>query len=177
MYAYGTVTRGDKLFHVSVFTTFLLGGQTGLKNLPVVHLEVLEVENFEPNLVFVDADEITSQIAESGTVSLYGIQFEFDSAALTRSSDATIAEVAKVLKSDPALSIYVVGHTDNAGTLQYNQQLSGNRAGSVVSALIGDHGIDAARLEGVGVGPVAPFASNESDKGRKLNRRVAIVRQ
>ncbi len=177
MYIYGTILKGDIRYHVSVFSVYEVDGSSGIANAPIVHLEILEEEDFEADLVFIDAAAMSTEIAERGSVALYGIQFDFDSAALQASSAETIAEIAKALAADPALNIFVVGHTDSEGDYVYNRELSKNRANSVVAALVGEHGVAAERLSAVGVGSVAPVASNGSDEGRELNRRVAIVKK
>lgn len=176
-YVYGTILKDDSLYHVSVFTTFVLNGQAGIVNKPIVHLEILEIEEFEPTLQFVNAEEIVGQISEVGSIALYGIQFDYDSARLTAESGETIAEIAKALSNSPDLNVYVVGHTDNQGSLAYNQGLSTERANSVVESLVKEYGIADERLVAAGVGPVAPAASNSTDEGRQLNRRVEIVEQ
>ena len=92
-------------------------------------------------------------------------------------SDAAVAEIAKMLQADPALKVYVVGHTDNVASLDLNMKLSQARADSVVQALVAKHGIAAARLTGRGVGPLCPVASNDAEDGRAKNRRVELVKQ
>ncbi len=176
-YIYGTVVKDDKQYHISVFSAFAIRSPNGIQNKPTVHIEIVEEEDFESDLVFIDATAMSAEIAERGSIALYGIQFDFDSAALQANSDDTIAEVAKALNADPALSIYVVGHTDGEGAHAYNQALSENRAKSVVEELVNGHGIVAERLAAVGVGQVAPVASNDTEEGRELNRRVAIVKR
>lgn len=86
-------------------------------------------------------------------------------------------EIAKLLKADAKLKLYVVGHTDNAGTFDYNLRLSKDRAAAVVTALTAKHGIAAARLLPFGAGPAAPVASNDAEAGRAKNRRVELVKQ
>jgi len=76
---------------------------------------------------------------------------------------------------DQSLTIYVVGDTDNQGEYDYNLNLSNRRAAAVVKALIDDHGIAQTRLIPVGVGPVSPVASNRTEEGQALNRRVELV--
>jgi outer membrane protein OmpA-like peptidoglycan-associated protein len=72
----------------------------------------------------------------------------------------------------------VVGHTDNAGTLEANLALSRGRAAAVVKELTSSrHGIAASRLSAQGVGPLVPVASNRSEAGRAKNRRVDLVEQ
>jgi len=82
-----------------------------------------------------------------------------------------------LLKDNPSLKLYVVGHTDNVGTLESNMKLSQDRAASVVSALTGSYGVAATRLKACGDGPTAPVASNDAEAGRTLNRRVELVKQ
>jgi OmpA-OmpF porin, OOP family len=83
-------------------------------------------------------------------------------------------DAGKLLKSDPTLRAFVVGHTDNVGTLEINLKLSADRADSLVKALIG-RGIDATRLKAAGAGPCSPIASNQDEAGRAHNRRVELV--
>jgi outer membrane protein OmpA-like peptidoglycan-associated protein len=82
-----------------------------------------------------------------------------------------------MLKADANLKLYVVGHTDNVGQFAANVKLSQDRAASVVNALVGKHGIAAARLIPYGDGPTAPMAANNNDAGRAKNRRVELVAQ
>jgi hypothetical protein len=56
---------------------------------------------------------------------LYGIQFEFDSDTVRPDSDPTLAEIATLLAAEPALSLFVVGHTEIAGGHDYNLDLPG----------------------------------------------------
>jgi len=88
-----------------------------------------------------------------------------------------MAEIAKLLKSDASLKVYVVGHTDNVGGLEANMKLSQGRADAVVQALVRSHGIVATRLKAYGDGPFAPVASNDTEEGRAKNRRVELVKQ
>jgi outer membrane protein OmpA-like peptidoglycan-associated protein len=68
----------------------------------------------------------------------------------------------------------VAGHTDNTGSAQHNQALSERRAGSVQRYLEGD-GVAPQRIYAAGYGKNQPIASNDSDAGRRLNRRVDIT--
>ena len=177
MYLYGTIIRDGVTFHVSAFSVYEVAGGSDITNAPIVHLEVLEEEGFEADLVFIDATAMSTEIAERGSIALYGIQFEFDNASLQANSADTITEVAKALQADPELGLYIVGHTDSEGAHKYNQALSESRAKSVVAALVNGHGIAADRVAAIGVGQVAPVASNDTEEGRELNRRVAIVKR
>ena len=129
----------------------------------------------QSQLVAVAANEMRDAIAETGSVALYGIQFDFDSAKILPASRPALDEIGKLLQENAALSLHVVGHTDNAGTLDYNLDLSRQRAESVVRDLVSTYGIDRGRLAAHGVGFLAPVASNEEESGRALNRRVELV--
>jgi len=144
---------------------------------PAVLLEVVEIGAMEERMVTVDATAMAKGIAETGSVALYGIHFDTDKAVVKPESAETIAEIAKLLKAEPTLKLYVVGHTDNQGGLDYNLGLSRRRAQAVVDELTKRHGIAAARLTPAGVAMLAPKAPNDSEEGRAKNRRVELVRQ
>ncbi len=126
-------------------------------------------------MVTVNASEMAKKIASTGSVALYGIYFDFNKADLKPESNATLDQIAQLLKNDAALKLLVVGHTDNVGTFDFNTGLSQRRAASVVAALTGKYGIAKARLSPIGVSFAAPVASNKTDDGRAKNRRVELV--
>ena len=127
--------------------------------------------------VVASAEVFQASLKTSGHVEVPGIFFDTGKADLKPESDAALAEVAKLLKADPALKVYVVGHTDNVASLDLNMKLSQARADAVVQALVARYGIAAARLVGRGAGPLAPVASNDTEDGRAKNRRVELVKQ
>jgi len=127
--------------------------------------------------VVASAEVFQAGLKTSGHVEVPGIFFDTGKADLKPESDAAVGEVAKLLKAEPALKVYVVGHTDNVASLDLNTKLSQARADAVVQALVARHGIAAARLVGRGAGPLAPVASNDTEEGRAKNRRVELVKQ
>jgi len=143
----------------------------------VVLVDIVEGKAMEKDLVFVDAAAMARGIDADGKIALYGIYFEHDKATLMPDSGPTLEEIAKLLASRPDLDVYLVGHTDGVGALDYNRRLSGERAGAVVDALVSRHGIARGRLEPHGVGPLAPVATNSHDAGRARNRRVELVKR
>lgn len=177
-YRYATVNSGTSTFHVGVLSATLAESNANgaVRGRTVVVLDVLETKAFEETLEFVDAAEMTKQLSSLGAVALYGIEFDHDKATLRDASEPTIQEIAALLASESELSLYVVGHTDDVGTLAYNQDLSLRRANSVVERLA-TLGVARSRLTPVGVGPVAPTASNDAEDGRALNRRVELVKR
>jgi outer membrane protein OmpA-like peptidoglycan-associated protein len=80
-------------------------------------------------------------------------------------------EVFRLLKSNEAMSLQVLGHTDNKGGEDYNMALSHRRADAVMSYLE-KKGIDAKRLEEGYFGDTRPVADNSTEEGRQKNRRV-----
>jgi outer membrane protein OmpA-like peptidoglycan-associated protein len=124
-----------------------------------------------------DAAALGAGIKAEGRIAVYGIQFDTGKADIKPASEPALVEIAKLLKSQPALKLHVVGHTDNVAGLDLNLKLSKARAESVVQALSTRHGVAAVRLIAHGVGPVAPVASNDAEGGRAKNRRVELVKQ
>ena len=98
-----------------------------------------------------------------------------DKADVKPESTPTLQEIANLLKKDSKLNLYVVGHTDMTGGFDHNMDLSRRRSAAVVKELTTKFGINSSRLTSDGVGPLAPVATNETDDGRKLNRRVELV--
>jgi outer membrane protein OmpA-like peptidoglycan-associated protein len=125
----------------------------------------------------VSALNIKESITSNGKMALYGILFDTGKSDIKPESEKAISTVASFLKENPGVNIYIVGHTDNVGSYEMNQKLSKSRGESVKSNLISKYGITASRLTGDGVGPVSPVTSNDTEEGRKLNRRVEIVKK
>lgn len=140
-----------------------------------VQVDVVEAEAMQVGMELKLAGEMQSDIGSSGHAVLYGLQFDTDSVAINPASEETLAEISKLMQSQPQLKLLVVGHTDNQGTLDYNLDLSARRAKAVVDNLVKNHGVSSSRLEGHGVGFLAPLASNRGEEGKAINRRVELV--
>lgn len=104
------------------------------------------------------------------------VSFDFDSASLKPAFVPTLAKVANVLVRYPKTDVTVVGHTDSIGAESYNQTLSERRARSVADYLA-TRGVDGTRLSSIGQGETQPRATNATEAGRQLNRRVEILVQ
>ena len=170
-----TSDTGDE-FYVSIY--IVSNTHDNWLKIPVdrtlVRVDVCEVKAREQRMELVTSESMAGEIQLNGRIALYGIQFAFDSAAIQPESDATLAEIAKLLKEQPELKILVVGHTDTKGSFEYNRTLSQKRAESVVANLTG-RGISSDRLFPVGVSFASPVASNTTEEGRAKNRRVELV--
>lgn len=104
---------------------------------------------------------------------LNNLYFKYRSYKLLNKSKYELLRVIKVLKDNPSIRMEISGHTDNVGSKKYNQKLSKQRAGSVVSYLI-EKGISKIRLVGRGYGERKPLVSNKTKELRKKNRRVEL---
>ena len=100
--------------------------------------------------------------------------FAFDSATISSGFQSTMDKIANVLVRYGKTHLTVVGHTDNVGSHDYNQSLSERRSGAVTEYLRAK-GVIPQRLSSLGWGESSPRASNATEQGRHLNRRVEIV--
>jgi len=141
-----------------------------------LRVRLIAAETKAMEIQMVDAAAMQSAIAETGRVALYGIYFDTDSAAVQPESAETLTEISALLSNLPDLRIIVVGHTDSAGGYEYNMNLSERRAAAVAAALTDSYGVDASRLSSAGVGYLAPAATNDTEEGRGLNRRVELIK-
>lgn len=111
-----------------------------------------------------------------------GIKITFDSGILFASNSSTLEYQAKtninklavILNKYPDTNILVTGHTDFDGSDQFNQTLSEQRAQSVSNYTM-SQGVSSSRLSIIGLGEKEPVASNETDEGKRQNRRVEIA--
>ena len=122
-----------------------------------------------------DVAELESGLVADGRVIVNAILFEFDSADILPDSAEALSTVAALMQGRDDLSLLVVGHTDGVGSFDYNLRLSVDRAQSVVDWLVTRHNIAGSRLRAAGAGPMSPIATNRTDQGRALNRRVELV--
>ncbi|WP_305857752.1 OmpA family protein [Balneatrix alpica] len=142
-----------------------------------IAIQIVEPQLMASGQVQVSAEAIGQGLSNEGRIALYGIYFDSGNAQLKAESQPQLAEMANLLRQQPQLAVYIVGHTDNQGTLAYNLKLSQQRAEAVQAALQQDYGIPASQLSARGIANLAPVASNQSETGRALNRRVEMVVQ
>lgn len=174
-YLAASLNRPGSEVYVSLYLVLNKSGGGPDRNRALVQLDVIELTAMDEQMVLVDANAMLRDLAAEGRVSLYGILFNYDEDTLLPESGPQLEEIGELLSQNPELRVFVVGHTDGQGSYEYNVDLSQRRAGRVVESLVNDHGIDRNRLQPVGVGMVAPVATNRTEEGRTLNRRVEIV--
>lgn len=103
-----------------------------------------------------------------------GILFATNSSTLEPQAKININKLAVILNKYPDTNILVTGHTDFDGTDEYNQALSERRAKSVSDYAM-SQGIVSSRFSIIGLGETEPVASNETEDGKRQNRRVEIA--
>lgn len=107
------------------------------------------------------------------SVVLENVLFQTNQSTLLKGSFVTLDKLVEQLKENKQLKIEIGGHTDNVGDESQNQKLSEERAKEIVIYLI-SKGIDKTRLSFKGFGSTQPIVSNETEEGRKKNRRVTF---
>ncbi len=113
-------------------------------------------------------------IEKGAKVVLNNIFFEIGKAALSPQSRVELEKAIDLMKVNPSMKIEVGGHTDNVGDDAFNMKLSHDRAKSVREYLV-NGGIAPDRLQAKGYGELNPIATNDTDDGRKSNRRTEFV--
>ena len=103
-----------------------------------------------------------------------GLLFDFDSDVIKPTAAANLQELARSLNKFGNSNILIVGHTDAQGEDAYNMGLSQRRANSA-AAYLRAQGVPANRVSTAGRGETEPVASNDTDSGRQLNRRVEVA--
>lgn len=125
--------------------------------------------------IVLSAEDIAKEMKANGKATFYGIFFDTDKSDIKPESKETLEQMAKYLQTNPQINVFIVGHTDNIGAFEHNQQLSEKRAEAVVNYLIENYQIAASRLKGYGVSSLSPVSANTSEEGKSKNRRVEMV--
>lgn len=101
------------------------------------------------------------------------VLFDFDKYDLRQSAEPVLVEVLAYLKLNPDAHLFITGHTDDVGSMAYNDKLSQSRA-ATIKAYMESHGIAPDRIRTIGKGLYFPIASNRTATGRQQNRRTEI---
>ncbi|WP_170382075.1 OmpA family protein [Ruegeria atlantica] len=119
--------------------------------------------------------DLLAALDQNGHVILDDLHFRTGEITLGEGPFTSLAQIASYLADNPDTRLALVGHTDDTGALDANISVSTGRAQAVRARMIEAHGVAADRLEARGIGYLAPLTSNETPKGRELNRRVEAV--
>jgi outer membrane protein OmpA-like peptidoglycan-associated protein len=118
---------------------------------------------------------VVQRIGEGITVTFpEGLLFGFDSDQINSVAGDNLRRFAASLQKYSNTRTLIVGHTDSDGSADYNMDLSNRRALSAANFITGE-GVDRARISTAGRGEAEPIATNGSDAGRQLNRRVEVA--
>ena len=158
-------------YRKSLFFTSITSGWT----------ETAEAYFYISNIVIAETagderSQVLKDLMENGSFSTNAILFNSGSATIKSGSAPILADIAAALKSAPELKLNVVGHTDADGDEDANLKLSKDRAISVRTFLVQNHGIDGNRLNTDGKGESSPISDNNSVSGKEQNRRVEFIK-
>jgi outer membrane protein OmpA-like peptidoglycan-associated protein len=166
----GIATSGETQAHIMLILGAHHGTGRRYVNQSIITSAALETDK----LTIGSLEDLNKGLEETGSVVLDGVLFDFDTADLKPESDDVIAVLYEYMQTFPQSEVFIVGHTDNVGSYDYNVKLSQQRAEAVISALQ-SVGVAPTRMTGVGIGPVSPVAQNDTPEGQTRNRRVELV--
>jgi OmpA-OmpF porin, OOP family len=171
----GTLASGGRTLNLLLFTSMAENEHT---HRTATYIEIVEPKAMPTGQVSVDAKAIVKGLQAEGRVTLTGLFFDTGKTELKPESKAQLDAMAELLKSQPGLKAWIVGHTDNVGSFEANEKLSLARAQAVVAALTAaPYKVEARRLVPKGLASLAPVAGNGDDAGKARNRRVELVAQ
>lgn len=150
--------------------TGVTAGTSNMNQMTLSDVEKIIKDNLPKEIIKEVVVEKPASISETRWV-LAGVNFEFNSANLTKESFPILLNALQVLTQNPELKVEIRGHTDNIGSEEYNIILSEKRA-KVVKDYLVVNGIQDDRLDVKGFGESDPVADNETIEGRTLNRRI-----
>lgn len=125
-----------------------------------------ERRNAQISLTRIDDETLRLDVKSEAT-------FNINSASIQPSFRDSLDTMAEIIKDYDQTAVHIIGHTDNTGTMSYNQKLSEKRATSV-SRYLSRNGVKYSRMRYSGRGETAPIDVNSSSSGRSRNRRVEI---
>jgi outer membrane protein OmpA-like peptidoglycan-associated protein/uncharacterized protein YegL len=150
---------------------FLLNHYYDLRLLPCsFDYDNIRFEGFTDKGNRVTGEKLMKGLQETLAMNL---NFDFDKTNLNAKNLEEVKKIATYLKSNSDNTIIITGHTDNAGSSDYNLDLSMKRAESVKRALI-NFGIDQKRVQAFGRGETMPYVPNDTEENRSRNRRIEI---
>lgn len=170
------VAQGNKNetdYTLVIFINVARGNPEIVKDKIYIQAKIIESEAMETGKVTISS--IEDKIKNEGKEIFHNILFDFGSDKLTEKSFEVIKTLSDYLNANKDKNYYIVGHTDNVGSLNSNQSLSKKRAQAVLTVLTTKYGVSASQISAHGVGQLSPLAINTTEEGKALNRRVEIV--
>jgi outer membrane protein OmpA-like peptidoglycan-associated protein len=118
--------------------------------------------------------ELKKADADAVQLAFKNLLFETNKDVIVESSFASLDNLAKMLRNNPKYKLYLEGHTDSEGNDEANMDLSKRRAASVKKYLV-NKGVKAENITTDGFGETRPVASNDTEEGKRNNRRVEMT--
>lgn len=172
-YIASKLTQGEEETYLAIYIV----NKPGDWNFTLATIDIIEITTPGVGLIDVNPEYMKKMLEQQGHIALYGIYFDTGKSDIKPESEASLKNIAELLKQNQDINLYVVGHTDNTGDFDVNMTLSKDRATSVVDYLTTEISIDPNRLKAFGVGCLSPVSTNNSEKGRAQNRRVELIIQ
>ena len=134
-----------------------------------------QMDNQAQELAYDLPGAVVQRVGEGITVTFpEGLLFGFNSDQINSAAQSNLRRFAASLQKYPNTRTLIVGHTDSEGSADYNIDLSNRRALSAANFITGE-GVDRSRISTAGRGEGEPIATNTTDAGRQLNRRVEVA--
>lgn len=124
-----------------------------------------------------DVATLQEELKANGRIVLRSLLFTEGRPTVLPASEGVVKAIAELLERDPSLKLHVVVHSDDAAAAGASLDLTKKRAAAVANLLKQKYRVAGARIQPAGVGMLAPVATNSTEEGRSLNRRVELVPQ
>ncbi len=121
----------------------------------------------------VEKNVVLQPVVARNKIVLNNIFFDINKSILRKESFVDLDNAYTLLKDKPDIKVEISGHTDNTGSDKLNMKLSNHRAKAAINYLV-NKGLSKSRFIAKGYGKDQPIASNDTDEGRQLNRRVEM---
>lgn len=148
--------------------------ETPKKDLPKIESPRVEIPAIDSTTIVAPKEESAPVKVEENKFRLDKVYFNIGESGLLSDSFEQLNGLLKMMKESPTMNIAIEGHTDNIGDPAQNKRLSLERAFNVREYLI-SKGIAGKRIKFKGYGDTKPIADNNTEEGKKLNRRVEFV--
>lgn len=147
---------------------------SGIKFNDIQNFEKIKIgEIFSPDTLVMVDEKVDLSVIENEFENLVfpEIKFVFDKTDIIDGTDKELINVINFMNKYPEIILEISGHTDEKGSIEYNQKLSEKRAEKVKQIMV-NFGISPVRLKTIGFGKSLPVTENKSETGRMINRRV-----
>lgn len=131
------------------------------------------VKSIAPGIGEMDVYVKSNGLEGTGVFRFENLNFDSGSAVLMAGAEAELDEITRIMKENPAISIRINGYTDNTGDEIANIDISTRRSMAVKEQLV-VRGIEAFRIQTMGLGSSNPVSANDTEEGRALNRRIEV---